>query len=602
MSSVNPLTNAIDIARLLARQALSPAQPAPLPPAQQPAAFPQAYRPEPAYHPQIAPQALQSAAAGNTCAPGPSAYGPGGFSEYVQGQQARELDVDLMRMSYAAYDGGPDSICGWTEVSQEQLIADHGWDPEVRLDVPESQFSAKVFSDGQGNYVLAYRGTADGAADWQTNFEQGAGLETTSGEFEILAPMVAQQFAEALGGEGGITNLAITGHSQGGGLATVGSLVTGIPAVTFDASGIHPNTLENLGLDIGPARQTAEDGLIRRYSLHEDALTQLQERIPGLSLAVPDALGHHIVLKPEGDLDSGMIDRALEHDTVPDWLTPEIANLPGVSNLVRAVISHDQQLMIDTMLQQQPWQPGYTNPPPTLAQRFNDLVPDAVQDDYARNVSDLVQDVQEVIDTQFADGNYVEGAFNILGDLGEGFANTVGDTVSGYADHFADGIRHQTSEWGESLRGQGPWGVGDGLAIVVEGFGGAGAWALENGGGAFEWAADGVGDLFETVVDFGGKGAQLAVDGFVATVGTAADGLGYVVDAVGTRVDYALGAASTGWNTVADKVSGDWNRTVDAVSTGWDRTTGLVSSGWNSAVDTVSSGASWVNDRMPWNW
>src|SRR5690606_18166952 len=254
MSVLNPLSSAIDIARIIAQQArsqLQPQQPAPVQPPAVSEQF-QGYQPEPAWHPQVAPQALQAGGPAS-CGPANSSYGPEGFSSYVHGQQARELDVDLMRMSHAAY-GEEVDLCGWTEVTQDQLISEHGWDPDVRLDVPESQFSASVFTDGEGNYVLAYRGTADGAEDWITNFEQGAGLETTSGEFELLAPQVAQQFAQALGDGHPPGNLAITGHSQGGGLAAVGSLVTGIPAVTFDASGIHPSTYDRLGLDINASR------------------------------------------------------------------------------------------------------------------------------------------------------------------------------------------------------------------------------------------------------------------------------------------------------------------------------------------------------------
>lgn len=623
MSAINPLSNAIDIARIIARQALSqlPQQPAP---AQPPALSTplQAYQPEPAWHPQVAPQALQAGSTGS-CGPANSSYGPDGFSAWVQGQQPRELDVDLMRMSHAAY-GEEVDLCGWTDVTQEQLIGEHGWDPEVRLDVPDSQFSASVFTDGEGNYVLAYRGTADGADDWMTNIEQGAGLETTSGEFELLAPQVAQQFAQALGDGNPPGNLAITGHSQGGGLAAVGSLVTGIPAVTFDASGIHPSTFDRLGLDLDAARETAEDGQIRRYSLYEDAVTQLQENIPGASLLVPEAIGHQIVLKPEGELEVGMVDRALEHPAVPDWVTPELARTPGVEQLVRALISHDQQFMIDTMLQQRPWEAGWSAPEAPVGARLNDLVPQAVQDDYQRNIGDVVEDVQGVVAEQFANGDYVDGVARIIGDLGEGFLNSVGDTVDGYAGELADGVRNQASQWADSLRGEGPWGVGTLGSVVIEGLGEGGASLLENTGAAFEWASDQAGELFETVADLGGSGAQLAVDGFVTTVQAIGDGAGYVADAVSTGANYALEKAEDGWNTVTGAVSVAWDATSDAVSSAWDASTSAVSSAWEATVDTatgawnsttdavgtawdttvdaVSGAASWVNDRMPWNW
>ena len=623
MSSINPLSNAIDIARSIAQQALSQL-PQQLAPAQLPAVSTplQNYQPEPAWHPQVAPQALQAGTTGS-CGPANSNYGPDGFSAYVHGQQAQELDVAFMQMSHAAY-GADVDLCGWTEVTQDQLVAEHGWDPEVQLDVPDSQFSASVFTDGEGNYVLAYRGTADGAEDWITNFEQGAGIETTSGEFELLAPQVAQQFAQAMGDGNPPGNLAITGHSQGGGLAAVGSLMTGIPAVTFDASGIHPTTFDRLGLDIAASRENAENGQIRRYSMYEDALTQLQENIPGVSLLVPEAIGHQIVLKPEGEIDQGMIDRALAHPSMPDWVTPELANTPGVQQLIRAIISHDQQIMIDTMEQQQPWQDGWTNPAPPGGADFNDLVPQSVQDDYQRNVADMAEDVQGVIDDQFANGNYVEGTINILGDLGEGFLNSVGDTVTGYAGELADGVRDQAGEWAESLEGRGPWGVGSLGSVVIESLGNGGATLIENGGSAFEWASDQAGELFETVADLGGSGAQAAVDGFVTTVQAIGDGVDYVANAVSTGADYALEKVSDGWDTVTGTVSVAWDNATQAVSSAWDTATDVASSAWDATVDTatgvwntttdavgtawdtttdaISSGASWVNDKMPWNW
>ena len=623
MSAINPLSNAIDIARTIARQALSQLPQQAAPAQQQPVStLLQSYRPEPAWHPQVAPQALQAGSTGS-CGPANSSYGPDGFSAWVEGQQPRELDVDLMRMSHAAY-GDEVDLCGWTQVSHEQLISEHGWDPEVRLDVPESQFSASVFTDGEGNYVLAYRGTADGAADWITNFEQGAGLETTSGEFELLAPQVAQQFAQALGEGHPPGNLAITGHSQGGGLAAVGSLVTGIPAVTFDASGIHPDTFDRLGLDIDAARESAGDGQIRRYSLYEDALTQLQENIPGASLLVPDAIGHQIVLKPEGELEDGMIDRALEHPAVPDWVTPELARTPGVEQLVRALISHDQQFMIDTMLQQQPWEAGWSPPDAPGGARLNDLVPQSVQDDYQRNIADVAGDVQEVIGSQFANGDYVEGAIRIVGDVGEGFLNSVGDTVDGFAGELAGGLRDQAGQWADSLQGQGPWGVGTLGSVVIQGLGDGGATLLENTGAAFEWASDQAGELFETVADLGGSGAQKAVDGFVTTVRTIGDGVEYAADAVASGASQALEKARDGWDTVTGTVSVAWESATSAASSAWDATTDAVSSAWDSTVhaasdawssatdaagtawettvDAISDGASWLNDRMPWNW
>ncbi|WP_407353566.1 hypothetical protein [Luteimonas sp. R10] len=482
----------------------------------QPVAGGAPYRLEPSYHPQVAPPGTAGAP---QCGPSSARpYGPGEFSSYVQGTQARALDVDFMRMAYATYDDGPQAVCGWTEVGQAELEA-MGWNADVQLDVPGSQFRAEVFTDGEGNYVLAYRGTqGEGSMltdpDWQTNYAQGSGLETD--EFDRLAPQVAQEFKRTLGepgADGTATNLAITGHSQGGGLASVGSIITGIPAVTFDASGVHPDTLERLGIDIAAAREVAGDGQIRRYSMFEDLLTQLQENSP-LAPAMPDALGAPIVVRPEGELDRGLVERALEYAGAPDWIDPAVVDrIPGVRDLLRAAISHEQQLMIDTMLQQQPWQPGYENPT-SISRELIDAIPDVIQDDYARNVGDFANDLRDVTGDQFARGDHVDGVAHLLGDFGEGFFNSAGDTVDGLADTAAGAVDRGSSDAADDIRDLG-WGrAGDIIAGAVEGGGDLLSTGVDRVGDGVEFVTDGVGQGVETVADVAGDIGQGVVDFF----------------------------------------------------------------------------------------
>jgi hypothetical protein len=425
-------------------------------------------QPEPAYHPQVAPPA--------SCGPGAAApYDATNFSQYVSGTQARQLDVDMMRMSLATYEGGEQNICGWNALSNEQLQA-AGMDPG-RLDVPGSQFKAQVFTDGQGNYVLAFRGTQEGAPDWMTNFAQGTGQVTD--EFDRLAPQAAQEFARAFGkpgvdenGNAIFTNLAITGHSQGGGLATIASAVTGIPTVTFDPSGIHDRTFERLGLDGAQFRQDAEGGQVRRYSMQEDALTQVQEGW-FTAAAAPDAIGHQIVVKPEGELADHVVQYGLERmgmDTATAGTVNDIVeHLPllgplggGVRYLARAVSSHEQQVMIDTMLQQQPWQPGYRNPPSverTLMSPFNtpaveSRVSEAVASGVDEGLSDLAQgqrDIALIRATDGAAGRDVQAGWSIAGEYVQTGLNLAGDVVSTGADATAGTIEGMSIDAADSL-------------------------------------------------------------------------------------------------------------------------------------------------------
>ncbi|MGO1540689.1 MAG: hypothetical protein ACTHZI_08990 [Luteimonas sp.] len=590
-----------------------------------------------AYHP--IQSAFQSAPQGGSNGPsgisGPYAVPDGqSLGQVASGTQAQPFDVTMSQLATAVYGTRGDPPEGWSAVSDEMIrarITEEGAPPASDQQVATwrqtflgggevtsaQQFKAEIYTDGEGNFVLSYRGTAEGAADWGNNFRQGTGFETHDfgDKFSDTAVNTAVEFASRFGGEdGNIDNLAITGHSQGGGLASVGSVASGIPAVTFDASGIHPNTLERMGFSPETAREFANEGGIRAYSLDSDALSQAQESwVTGLM--APDALGTRIIVEPGPVAEHTLAGRALEIEF--ENLSPaeraaanlliEAArgtDLPLVGlagDLTYAALSHNPNVLTAAMIEQQPWQAGYENPS-DFGRDLQNAIPDAAKDDYALNTHDLITDIGEVADTDFANGDYVLGGVRILGDVGEGFFNSVGDTVSGFGEQWAGDVRDQAGEWADGLRGQGPLGMGDAAAVMVEGFGGAGAWLLESGSGAFEWAADGVGSGFEFLADRGGEAAQWAVDGFVSTVDAAVDGAGYVVDAVGTGVDYAIDAATTGWNAGVEVAAQAWDGAVDTVSTGWNNTVDAVSTGWNNTVDTVSSGVSWVNDKMPWNW
>lgn len=151
---------------------------------------------------------------------------------------------------------------------------------------------AVIYGDGQGRHVLAYSGT-DEAKDWLTNFGQGLGFETSQYN---QAMALARQAKVAFG-----QDMVITGHSLGGGLAAAAAVATDTPAVTFNAAGVHDKTLERVGLDPDAVKREAEQGgLIRRYAVQNEILTELQENKPIIRHLMPDAVGHKIEL-PDPD-------------------------------------------------------------------------------------------------------------------------------------------------------------------------------------------------------------------------------------------------------------------------------------------------------------
>ena len=488
--------------------------PPPPPPeaANAPALQPLQGRHEPGYHPQLgalAPASKGVQAASPQCAPG--GVGAGELSALASGQQAQPFDVVLSQLATAVYGTRGAPPAGWSEVTDADLAARGIADPAAwraqYLDggdqLTAQHFKAEIYQDCNGNFVLAYRGTDGTGADWMNNFRQGAGFTTSDqiDKFSGLATRTAVEFERRFGtpdADGNATNLAITGHSQGGGLASVASLASGVPAVTFDASGIHPNTFDRLGIDPQAARDMAEGGLVRRYAMRDDILTGFQENSP-FALAAPDAVGTKIVVDPEGLQDATLVPRGLAMETgLPTpvaWVVGlgleaadrlDVPVLDGVAGLVRGAVSHSPELLTEAMIQQQPWQPGYQNPPEGRIERLVDRVPDALQDDFARNTHDLADDIVTVVQTDFARGNGIQGGFRIAGDVVEGVANSTGDTLRQGADSLARRIddRH------------------DGLAsdIAVKLVAGAGNLA--------ERAADVAGSVVEKVADGLGGGLQ----------------------------------------------------------------------------------------------
>lgn len=483
---------------------------------------------EPAYHPQVQPPAA-SGGAPSQGAGGSSPYAlPAGSTlrDTAGGTQAQPFDVTLSQLATAVYGTRGDPPPGWSAVTDADIATRLGLPPNdpatagaVRSwreeflgggeQTKQQEFKAEIYTDGSGNFVLSYRGTAEGMDDWMNNFTQGTGFTTdgTQDKFSGTAVNTAMEFQRLFGdhAEGGSSNLAITGHSQGGGLASVGSLATGIPAVTFDASGIHPNTLERMGFTPQQARDFAENGGIRAYSLHSDLLTQAQESgVTGL--LAPDALGTKIVVEPGpvarhllvGNAADVEFDLPAPVDAVLNGLVEGARNshiplVDGIGDLAYAAFSHNPNVLTAAMVERAPWQAGYQNPVDG-GKTLQDLLPDPLKDDYAINTHDFIADVVDVANTDFANGDYVQGGFSILGDGVEGFWNSTGDTLNRGAESLAQTVDdHVDGLPGDLLSGAINFGgdVAQGTADVVGTVSEAGAdavgWVAQKGTDLVGW-------------------------------------------------------------------------------------------------------------------
>ncbi|MEQ9940720.1 PAAR domain-containing protein [Pectobacterium aroidearum] len=143
---------------------------------------------------------------------------------------------------------------------------------------PDSGFGSALFKSAiNGETMLTYRGTNNavtGVKDWLTNAGQGMGLET---EQYKQAMYLAKQVKEAIS-----PPPVIVGHSLGGGLASAGVGVTGLPGYTFNAAGLHANTVSRAG----GADLAKTASLIKTQAVDGEVLTMAQTYgkalIPGL--------------------------------------------------------------------------------------------------------------------------------------------------------------------------------------------------------------------------------------------------------------------------------------------------------------------------------
>lgn len=171
----------------------------------------------------------------------------------------------MLALAKAAYDDAdPPKAGGWTEVQD--------------FDDPLSGFSATLYRNAEGKYVLAFEGTnphfdspahiASGVIDWLNNAKGVAGLTTQDVEAIAFAKMIKAQ----LGPDG--DDLEFAGHSLGGRLAALAAIATGNDAVTFNSDapsrfakaaafalgGGHPGQVEAIS-SVGDLLNGLRDGL-----------------------------------------------------------------------------------------------------------------------------------------------------------------------------------------------------------------------------------------------------------------------------------------------------------------------------------------------------
>ncbi|HSN97253.1 MAG TPA: Mbeg1-like protein, partial [Candidatus Nanopelagicales bacterium] len=167
--------------------------------------------------------------------------------------------VEMARLSRSVYDdtGAPE---GWRRIPPEEMpprLRDQVWEDK------DSGFFASMYESEEGQKVLVFRGTNE-AKDWKTNIPQGIGLETDQYNY---ANRLGVAMSDTYGSEG----FEVSGHSLGGGLATMAVVSSGARGTTFNAAGLHPRSARRAGADFSRGAD-----LIDTYAVDGEVLTSVQ--------------------------------------------------------------------------------------------------------------------------------------------------------------------------------------------------------------------------------------------------------------------------------------------------------------------------------------
>lgn len=187
---------------------------------------------------------------------------------------------------------------GMSEVTDPAALAELGLSPEM-LRNDDNGFIAHVYQDKDGNDIVLFEGT-DFEDPAQTDLvQENVPGATGMGPQSEMAMAIAQAIGDsAHGGE-----VVYTGHSLGGRLAAIASMTSGSPAVTANAAGVSPATMDYIAQQNGMTYEElvadVNNGMIRAYRTEDDILTGLQEKYPITPGLMPPAPGTRLELGGE---------------------------------------------------------------------------------------------------------------------------------------------------------------------------------------------------------------------------------------------------------------------------------------------------------------
>ncbi|MGH2565255.1 MAG: lipase family protein, partial [Ginsengibacter sp.] len=148
-------------------------------------------------------------------------------------QPTRREDANMSKYAYGGDDAKNAKLGNWSPISSKGL----GLNEDAGSGY-KAQLFAKIVNGKIVAYNYAFAGTQKSAADVMTDAAQPLGLSTQYDQAQGNAKILEQNYP-------GIT---FTGHSLGGGLASLAALVTGNHAITFNAQGLSAATMDEYNI------------------------------------------------------------------------------------------------------------------------------------------------------------------------------------------------------------------------------------------------------------------------------------------------------------------------------------------------------------------
>ena len=200
--------------------------------------------------------------------------GDGTTGERASTQQQRDCErlrtnLDRAMATECAYNGAHEAcrLAGYQVVSWQTML-DLKLDPTL---FHENGFHTELLLR-DGKYTLAFRGTSfggrgEGWLDAIDDIEEwGQSLGRTTSQYEQARKLSAHLKTAKISID------HVTGHSLGGGLATVAAITLGVEASVYNPQGLHPAVADDLGLTLDDAQD-----LVVATVVDGEALTALQD-------------------------------------------------------------------------------------------------------------------------------------------------------------------------------------------------------------------------------------------------------------------------------------------------------------------------------------